>query len=44
MEKVRLREPRSVRGNQADEYYKAIAVEGSTRANGERLIERAKGL
>lgn len=40
---MRLREPRPVRGNQADEYYKAIAVEGSTRANGERLIERVKG-
>jgi hypothetical protein len=43
MEKVRLREPRSARGNQADEYYKAIVVGGSTQANGGRLIERARG-
>ena len=41
---MRLREPRSARGKQADEYYKAIAVEESTRANGERLSERARGL
>lgn len=40
---MRLREPRSARENQADEYYKAIVVDGITRTNGERLIERVTG-